>query len=221
MTLLITVLLLGILASLSPSTIVVFILVLATTRARVNAAAFLIGWTVSLVAVFLAAAFVAGVDPFRSEGRSLVVKIVEILLGIAFVGAGARQWRRRDQPRSSREGPTRLFAGRLKELNPVEATLVGVLKQPWAITAAAAVTVARREAAFPVALVAFMLFTAASTATVAVTYVYYARRPEEAGARLEKLRARLVAAGPTLLAVVAVAVGAYLMLDGFFGPFGV
>ena len=44
MSLTITILLLGIVASLSPSTLVVFILLLATTRARVNAAAFLVGW---------------------------------------------------------------------------------------------------------------------------------------------------------------------------------
>ncbi|MGO9220767.1 MAG: hypothetical protein ACLP5E_23860 [Streptosporangiaceae bacterium] len=40
MGLVITIALLGLLASVSPSTIVVFILLLATTRARVNAAAF-------------------------------------------------------------------------------------------------------------------------------------------------------------------------------------
>ena len=43
MSLVIPIVLLGLLASVSPSTIVVFILLLATTRARVNAAAFLIG----------------------------------------------------------------------------------------------------------------------------------------------------------------------------------
>jgi hypothetical protein len=46
MSLVITILLLGLLAGLSPATIIVFILVLATTRAKVNAAAFLIGWSV-------------------------------------------------------------------------------------------------------------------------------------------------------------------------------
>ncbi len=49
MGLVITIVLLGLLASLCPATIVVFILLLATTRAKVNAAAFLIGWGVSLV----------------------------------------------------------------------------------------------------------------------------------------------------------------------------
>ena len=52
MSLVITIALLGLLASVSPSTIVVFILLLTTARARVNAAAFLIGWSVSLIIVF-------------------------------------------------------------------------------------------------------------------------------------------------------------------------
>ena len=52
MGLVIPIAILGLLASVSPSTIAVFILLLATTRAYVNAAAFLIGWGVSLVIVF-------------------------------------------------------------------------------------------------------------------------------------------------------------------------
>src|SRR5580700_8944054 len=54
MSLLIVIGLLGLLASVSPATIVVFILLLATTRPRLNAVAFLIGWSVSLIIVFAA-----------------------------------------------------------------------------------------------------------------------------------------------------------------------
>ena len=60
MSLVITIALLGLLASVSPSTIVVFILLLATARARVNAAAFLIGWSVSLIIVFTVSYAVGG-----------------------------------------------------------------------------------------------------------------------------------------------------------------
>lgn len=60
MSLLVTIVLLGLLASVSPATIVVFLLLLATTRAKINAAAFLIGWSVSLVIVFSASYAVAG-----------------------------------------------------------------------------------------------------------------------------------------------------------------
>jgi hypothetical protein len=71
-----------------------------------------------------------------------------------------------------------------------------------------------------VTVVAFLLFTLASTATVGLTYLYYARRPGEAEAHLSALRARLVAAGPALVAAVSVAVGIYLVADGVAGLAG-
>ncbi len=60
MSLVISVAVLGLLASVSPSTIVVFILLLATTRASVNAVAFMIGWGVSLTIVFAVSYAVGG-----------------------------------------------------------------------------------------------------------------------------------------------------------------
>ncbi len=81
MSLVITILLFGLLASLSPATIVVFILLLATTRAKVNAAAFLIGWSFSLVIVFSVSYAVGGTRapnmvaaelPWRSSRSSSV-----------------------------------------------------------------------------------------------------------------------------------------------------
>ena len=52
MGLILPILVLAVLASISPVTLVVFLLLLATSRARINAGAFLIGWTVSLTVVF-------------------------------------------------------------------------------------------------------------------------------------------------------------------------
>ena len=98
MTLLITVLVLGMLGSLSPTTIVVFILLLATTRARVNAAAFLIGWSISLIVVFALAYLAGGAHSVRQGSGHTAVEIVEILLGLGLVGVGARRWRRRARP---------------------------------------------------------------------------------------------------------------------------
>ena len=184
MTLLITVVVLGMLASLSPSTIVVFILLLATTRARVNAAAFLIGWSISLIVVFAFAYFAGGDHSVRQGGGHTAVEIVEILLGLGLVGVGARQWRHRRQPRpptKKRFGTT--FTAHLDRLSPIEATGVGVVEQPWTLTAAAAVIVVHHHSAAIVTVVAFLLFTLASTATVGLTYLYYARRPGEAEAR--------------------------------------
>lgn len=45
-------------------------------------------------------------------------------------------------------------------------------------------------------------------------YLYYARHPGEARTHLVDLRDRVVRAGPTVFAVVALLVGLYLVVDG-------
>jgi len=219
MSLVIPMVLLGLLASLSPTTIVVFILVLATTRARANAAAFLIGWTVSLVVVFIGAYVVGGAYALQQGGGRVTLQILEILLGVLLIIAAGRQWRHRNEPRSA-SALTRSLDARLDRLNPWEAAIVGVLKEPWALTAAAAVVVTRDHAALLTAIVAFLLFTLVSTTTVGLAYLYYARRPGEAQAHLDDLRARVIRAGPAIAAAVFLLVGGYLVIEGALGLAG-
>jgi hypothetical protein len=216
MSLVVPVLVLGLLASLSPTTILVFILLLGTARARANAAAFLIGWSVSLTFVFAISYAAGGTHAARQRSGRIAVDAVEIVLGVALVAVARRRWGKRDQPRES-SGVSRNLAARLDRMNPVAATMVGVLEQPWTITAAAAVVVARHHSALAIAVLAFVLFTVVSTATVGLIYLYYARRPGQAEAQLSALRDRVVQAGPVLLTVVSLAVGAYLIVDGILG----
>ncbi len=112
----------GLLVSVSPSTIVVFILLLATMRARTNAAAFLIGWSISLIIVFAVSYAVGGARAVQHGSGRTAVEVIEILLGAALAVAAARQWRHRDQPRTS-SGVAKKFTARLKRLNPWEALL--------------------------------------------------------------------------------------------------
>lgn len=219
MSLVITIVLLGLLASLSPSTIVVFVMLLATARARVNAAAFLIGWIVSLIIVFAVSYAIGGTLTTQHGSGSTAVKVIEILLGAALVVVGARKWRRRDRPRTS-SGVTNKFTARLNHLHPWEAAAVGVLEQPWTLTAAVAVVLVRHHSAFLVVVFAFLAFTLLSTATVGVIFLYFARRPGEAEARLSDLRDRLVHAGPAAFAIVSVVVGLFLIIDGVVGIAG-
>jgi Sap, sulfolipid-1-addressing protein len=212
----VTILLLGLLASLSPTTIVVFILLLATNRARANAAAFLIGWSVSLFVVFAASyAIGASHEAQQGSGRT-ALEILEILLGVALVLAGQRRGTHRSEPRTS-SGIAKRLNDRLQRLNPWEAAVVGVLKEPWTLTAAAAVVVVRDDVALLTAVIAFVVFTVVSTATVAGTYVYFSRRPGEANDHLEALRDRVVQSGPLIVTVVWLLVGGYLVLDGVVG----
>jgi hypothetical protein len=211
--------LLGLLASVSPSTIVVFILLLATARARVNAAAFLIGWSVSLIIVFAVSYGIGGVRATQHGSGRTVVDVIEIMLGAALAFAAARQWRHRDRPRTSSR-VAKKFNARLKQLNPWEAATVGVLEQPWTLTAAAAVVLVRDHSAFLVVVFAFLAFALLSTATIGLIFLYFARRPGQAEAHLADLRDRLVRAGPAIFAIVSAAVGVFLIIDGVIGIVG-
>ncbi len=216
MGLVITIALLGLLASVSPSTIVVFILLLTTARVRVNAAAFLIGWSVSLIIVFAVSYAAGGARATQHGSGSTAVEAIEILLGVALAVAAARQWRHRDRPRAGSR-VAKKFTARLKQLNPWEAATIGVLEQPWTLTAAAAVVLVRHHAAFLVVVFAFVAFALLSTATVGLIFLYFARRPGEAEAHLSDLRDRLVRAGPAVFAIVSAAVGVFLTIDGVTG----
>lgn len=213
MALLFAVLGLGLMASLSPATIVVFILVLGTARARVNAAAFLLGWAASLTVVF-GLSYLAGTSRSAQRGSGRVaVLIVEVLLGCAMVVVGIRRWRRRAEG-SPASRNVDAVSGRLDHLGPAGSALVGVLKQPWAITAAAAVVVVHHHTRAVVALIAFAVFMVASTASVGLMYWYYSRSPDDANVYLTELRQRALAAAPALIAIAAMVIGAFLIVDG-------
>jgi hypothetical protein len=204
-------LVLGLLASLSPSTVVVFSLLLATARARANAAAFLIGWSISLVIVFLVSYAVGGAHATEHGGGHSGVEAIEILLGFALVVAGVGQWCHRRRPPDGIGGHQGLH------VPTAAAQPVGSDGRRRARTTLGAhgrrLVVVRHYGALLVTLAAFVLFTVASTATIGLIFLYSARRPGEAEAHLSALRDRVVEAGPALFAVVSALVGAYLAVD--------
>lgn len=218
MSVILPILLLGLMSSLSPSTIVVFILLLlGTTKARVNALAFLVGWGLSLTVVFIAS-YALGATQDSPRDNHTGVELAEVLLGIVLIGVAGRQWRRKDTPAEKKAaGGADRFTGRLKDLKPWGALVVGILKQPWAITAAAALVVVDHHTDVALTVIAFACFTVVSTATVALIFLYYVRSPEEARAGLAMLQDRVMAAGPAVFAVVALLVGVFLIADGWIG----
>jgi Sap-like sulfolipid-1-addressing protein len=215
MGLILSILLMGLVASLSPITIVVFILVLESARAGVNATAFLVGWTASLTVVFTLGYLLSSSSSVQHRDGRTVVLVVEVVLGCALVVAGVRQWRSRAEAPDTTDGwQARLLSGGVDDLSPRGAALFGVLKQPWAITTAAAVLVVHHQPPRLVALIAFACFAVASTASVVLMYLFYARKPAEAQAYLAHLRDRAIDLAPAVFAVVAGVAGAFLVLDG-------
>ena len=224
MGLILPLLFLGLMASLSPATIVVFVLVLGTAKARVNAVGFLFGWGLSLTVVFATSYALAVTGAAQRGGGRTSVAVLEFLLGAALMVASIRLWRRRtkdprvpDDPSRAAGWGTERLMGHMDGLTPLGAAVVGVLKQPWAITSAAALVVVHSQTTGLLVAIAFALFTVASTATVAMMFVYYARYPGEAQTRLAELRDRAMAMGPTAGAVAGMLVAGFLIIDGLLG----
>ena len=74
--------LLALFASISPVTLVVFILLLATTRARIKSSAFLVGWTVSLTVVFSLSYLLGTYRGLNTGGGGTALAVLEVLLRV-------------------------------------------------------------------------------------------------------------------------------------------
>ena len=220
MSLVIIIALLGLLASVSPSTIVVFILLLATARARVNAAAFLVGWSVSLVIVFAVSYAVGAAHIVQLGNGSTAVEVIEIVLGVALGVCG--------RPAMEAPGSAQNWLRGHQEVHrpPEGAPSMGSSDRRGPRAAVDAYRRRRRgSGASPFGVphcrvCLFLAFALLSTATVGLIFLYFARRPGEAEAHLSDLRDRLVRAGPATFAIVSLVVGVCLIIDGVTGIVG-
>ena len=186
----------GLLASLSPSTLVVFILILLTTvRPRSNALGFFFGWTVSLIFVFCLVYAVDGTASRPHSNGGTASDVAEIVLGLVLGYVGMRSWQRRHVTRPPAARMLRLEA-RLKNLRPWQAAALGIVEQPWTLTAAAAIVIVHHNIGPLTTLLAFILFTVFSTASVLAIFTYYTRHPDSTEPLLIQLRLRLAQAGP-------------------------
>ena len=211
---LITVALLGVLAALDPIRPVVFVLVLRTERALVNAVALLIGWAVSLTVLFLVGFLIsdAGNSAGLSSRHPIRVSVLELVVGVGLLIVAARQWRNRNSG-AARLATPQAIVRRLDGLTPRSAGLVGMLLQPRTWTIAAALVIARDHSSFASLVVGFGVFAIISTAGLLGILAYNVRNPDEAGIRLSSLVSRLERSGPAIFTGLMAFGGVYLLID--------
>jgi threonine/homoserine/homoserine lactone efflux protein len=208
---------LGLLASVSPSTLIAFVALLASGKPKRNGVGFLVGWNVSLIVVFTLC-YGAGktrISTLHTDGHA-VSCIVEVALGVVFVGLAARAWWRRNHQEKLWQASNKLSAD-LAHLRPWQAAVLGVIEQPWTLTALAAVVVVSHKSGPLAVVLAFVLFSALSTAGVITMFVYSTVRSDVAENRLDDVKRRLVQIGPIAAAVLSALVGAALIAVGSFG----
>jgi hypothetical protein len=208
---------LGLLASVSPSTLIAFVALLASARPKRNAVAFLVGWNISLIIVFTVCygASKSTLSTLHTDGH-VVTCVVEVVLGLTFAGLAARAWWGGDHQHRRGHVSTKLSTD-VADLHPWQAAVLGVIEQPWTLTALAAVVVVSHKAGPLAVFVAFVLFSALSTGTVITMFAYFSRRPDEADHRLAEIKAQLLRRGPIAAGVLSALVATVLLADGIFG----
>jgi hypothetical protein len=209
--------------AISPIPIVLVILMLVSTRARVNGPAFLVGWAIGAAVVTgsaTALADVAGADD--GGGGTDGVLVGQLLLGVLFMGLAVKQWRSRPEPGATPATP-KLFAA-VDQMGVGKAFGLGLAacvanpkNLPLAISAGAAI--AQRGLSAGQAGAAVAVFVVIASATVATPVVVYFALGERSAAVLSSWKAWLIANNATVMTVLFAVLGAKMLGTGL-GVFG-
>jgi len=209
--------LLGLWSNAEPGTLVTFIFLLSTERPKRNSSAFILGWMASLAVVFtIAYNIVGGAKPPNGSMGESALAICEIVFGLFLIWVARHEWRRHDDQRTT---SIPKGSGWTKHIGWKSALAAGFWEQPWTITIAAALVVVRVAPNALEALIAFLVFSVASTLTVGLAYGFFLRDPKQTETFLRDIESRVSRHGPKILAIAAAIASVAFMADGIWTLF--
>jgi hypothetical protein len=206
----------GIVVALNPLSIACYILLLSSPRGVAKGLAFLAGWAASIVAVIaLTLALTDGTPPRPTTAPAKAVSGVVVLLGVAFIVAGQRFYRRLHAPAVAKPPPR--WMGKLDTMPLWGAASLGVLIQPWPFVAAGAALVSSIDTGDAASLAYLAAFALLSCFSFIVMQAYVVVAHDVALPRLARLRVWLDGHRMLMVAVLCLALGAALVIKGALG----
>lgn len=203
----------------SPMPIVAVVLMLLTPRARVNAAAFLLGWVIGIavagaVLVLVAGAAGAADDDGDPPTWAAVLKLV---LGVLLLLLAAQNWRKR--PRGGAEPPAPGWMRAIDGFTPVKAfglaVLLGVVNpKNLLLIVSGAAAIAAATTSTGARLGALAVFVVVASLGVAAPLVVYLATGPRAASLLEELKTWMVQHNAAIMAVLLLVIGAKMLGDG-------
>lgn len=214
MNLVVSLILLGLFASLEPVSVIAFVVVLATEKGTKNGVAFVFGW-IACVMVLLVVAAGFGVNSSFEPGQTaqLVAAAIEVVLGLLLVAFGYHRFRHPRPPSTDTESG---LARRVAGISVPGAFVFGALIQSWPVTIAAATEIARANLPIGQGIAAAALYAAASVTTFTIMLVLSVRRPEATRDRLNRLRTWIDTHRGRVGMWAALIVGLYMIANGGF-----
>jgi hypothetical protein len=207
--------------AISPLPIIAVILMLATPRARTNGPAFLAGWLLGLAVVATTVLIVtdaAGVA--ASSGRSHIVSVLVLLLGLLLLVLAWRQYRGRPGPGEEEEAPKWMKA--LDGFTATRSLAVGALfsgvkPKNLILTAAAAASIAQSGIAGSQQIVVLVVLVIIASVGMIVPVAVCFAMGDRSGPLLDGWKAWLSANNATVMIVLFLVFGVLLLGKGIGG----
>ena len=201
--------------AISPVPIIAVILMLFSSRAKVNGPMFLIGWAVAL-AVVSGVAFLAADAPSESTTAD-ALSWSQVLVGALFVLLALRTWSKR-APAGQHPEPPKWMAG-IDSFSPVKALslallLAGVNPKNLLLAAGAGAAVAGLALPTSQAVVSLLVFVVVASLTIAVPVVSYLVGGETARTRLDAVKDWLALHNDAVMTVLFLVLGVDLVSKG-------
>jgi threonine/homoserine/homoserine lactone efflux protein len=204
--------------AISPVPIIAVILMLFSSRAKVNGPAFLLGWVLAL-AVVSTVVYVLCHDGNVATSSTAMDSVSwgKIVLGVALLALARRNWRKRPAPGEEPAMPK--WMASVDALSPAEAfglgvLLAGVNPKNLILTAGSAAGLAQLGLTTSDAVVATAVFVVIASLTIAGPVVYAAVGDARARTTLDSAKARLAEHNAAIMAVLFVLFGVDLIAKG-------
>ncbi len=198
--------------------VIAVILMLFSSRAKVNGPSFLIGWVVALSVVSSIAYVVSDQsNAATSTNTADTIAWGNIVFGALLLVLAARDWRNRPAPGVDPDMPK--WMASVDTLSPGKAFGLGVLMagvnpKNLILTVAAATGLAALGLSTSDAVVALIVFVLVGSLTIAGPVVYYFLGGERANAELDSLKDWLTLHNAAVTAVLFVVFGVDLIAKG-------
>jgi threonine/homoserine/homoserine lactone efflux protein len=206
----------------SPVPIMAVILMLLAPRAGAASVGFAIGWILGIVAVTVVTLLLtSGTDVGGDDaGPSTGASWLKLLLGLALLGVGVKQWRGRPKPGQDVALPKWMAA--IDHVTPVKALGLGVAlsavnPKNLLMTVSAGVTITDGALDTGQQVAAVAVFTALAASTVVLPVLAYVVAKDRMRRPLEDLRVWLQANNATVMSVLILVIGVTQIGKGLGG----
>jgi hypothetical protein len=204
--------------AISPVPIIAVILMLFSARAKVNGPMFLAGWVVALGAVSAIAYVLADTgDAATSSTTADTISWGQIAIGAFFLLVAARQWRSRPALGVEPEMP-KWMAG-IDSFSPIKSfalalLLAGINPKNLLLSAGAGAALAQLGPTTSEATVAWLVYIALGSITIAGPVVYYLLGGEHARVALDGMKQWMAVHNAAVMTMLFVVFGVKLIAEG-------